>query len=178
MVRLKNKYGIRVKQGDEAAAWAKLRPGVEFVDMSIQKIFEIFPLPHGTQRAAINKILSHWAWKARALQPGRGNFHHMAWRIGSAVSPPDAILTAFGSDVIIKEVHNLQVQENKPTIYARPSQNTEAPARTTGGFYRQIVRFFGPWLEHDLGEDIKSLPHRQGKAEPTRQPSKTKSVRP
>lgn len=148
LVRLKNKYGIRVKQCDEAAACAKLRPGVEFVDMSIQKIFEIFPLPHGTQRAAINKILSDWAWKARALQPGRGNFHHMAWRIGSAVSPPDAILTAFGSDVIIKEVRDLQVQENKPTIYAPAKTQKhlrEQPAASTA----KSSGSSDPWLEHD-----------------------------
>ncbi|CAL1152650.1 unnamed protein product [Cladocopium goreaui] len=148
LVRLKLKYGIRVKQCDEAAAWAKLRPGVEFVDMSIQQIYEIFPLPHGTQRAAINKILADWSWKARALQPGRGNFHHMAWRIGSAETPPANVLTAFGADVIIKEIKNLQIPETKPTIYApaktqKHLRETPAPssARSSGNS--------DPWLEKD-----------------------------
>ena len=117
LVRLKHKYGIRVRKQDEAAAWTKSRPGIEFVDMSIQKIYELFPLPHGTQRQAITQILADWSWKARVLQPGRGNQHHMAWRVG-ATDPPAPILTAFGAGVIITAVTDLQVQPQQPKIFA------------------------------------------------------------
>jgi hypothetical protein len=109
-----------VRKGDEASAWSKLRPGIDFVDMSIQKIYELFPMPHGTQRHAVTQILQDWEWQARALQPGKGNFHHMAWRVGSATPPPASIMTAFGGDVIITAIKDLQVQETKPTIYATP----------------------------------------------------------
>eukprot|EP00435_Cladocopium_sp_Y103_P035368 s1388_g9.t1 len=149
LVRLKNKYGIRVRKCDEASAWGVLRPGVEFMDMTIQKIYELFPIPHGTQRQAINQILSDWSWPARALQPGKGNFHHMAWRIGSAVAPPAPVLTAFGSDVIITAVKDLQVHENKPQIYAtaktqkllrdQPSSSTSIKPASAGD----------PWLDSD-----------------------------
>eukprot|EP00435_Cladocopium_sp_Y103_P049900 s843_g15.t1 len=142
LVRLKNKYGIRVRKCDEASAWGVLRPGVDFMDMTIQKIYELFPIPHGTQRQAITQILSDWTWPARALQPGKGNFHHMAWRIGSAVAPPAPVMTAFGSDVIITAVKDLQVHENKPQIYAtaktqkllrdQPSSSTSAKPASAG----------------------------------------------
>eukprot|EP00435_Cladocopium_sp_Y103_P026257 s555_g6.t1 len=148
LVRLKTKYGIRVKKGDEAAAWAKLRPGVEFVDMSIQKIFEIFPIPHGTQRATINKILADWSWKARALQPGRGNFHHMAWRVGSADLPPATVMTAFGADVIVKEVKDLHIPAQKPTIYAPVKTQKhlrEQPSSSTA----KASTSSDPWIDND-----------------------------
>ena len=45
MVRLKNKYGIRVKHGDEKVAWAHLRPGLDFVSINIQQIYQLFPNP-------------------------------------------------------------------------------------------------------------------------------------
>ena len=148
LVRLKHKYGIRVKKGDEAAAWAKLLPGLEFVDRSIQKIFELFPIPHGTQRATINKILADWSWKARALQPGKGNFHHMAWRVGSAELPPATVMTAFGADVIVTEIKDLQIPENKPTIYATAKTQKhlrEQPSSSTA----RASTGPDPWAEND-----------------------------
>ena len=62
LVRMKTKYGIRVKKEDEKAAWANLRPGIDFVDMCIQLIYELFPIPHGTQRLSITKLLSGRDW--------------------------------------------------------------------------------------------------------------------
>eukprot|EP00435_Cladocopium_sp_Y103_P056110 s2860_g18.t2 len=149
LVRLKNKYGIRVRKTDEVAAWSKLRPGTDFVDMSIQKIYELFPIPHGTQRQAITQILADWSWKARALQPGKGNFHHMAWRVGSSMAPPASVMTAFGSDVIISAVKDLQVPEQKPQIYA--SAKTQKLLREQPGPSNpsKATTNSDPWLEHD-----------------------------
>lgn len=150
LARFKGKYGIRVKKADEAAAWAKLRPGIEFIDMSIQRIYELFPIPHGTQRQAIAKILSDWEWKARALQPGRGNFHHMAWRVGSSDAPPAPIMTAFGSDVVITAVKELHKPEQKPQIYATAKTQKllrEKPAAMTSS--SRIGNNSDPWLDKD-----------------------------
>jgi hypothetical protein len=87
LMRMRHKYGIRVAKADEKLAWSKLRPGVDFMDMNIQLIHELFPLPHGTQRQAVSKLLSDWGWAARPLQPGKGNYQHMAWRVGSQEPP-------------------------------------------------------------------------------------------
>jgi len=150
LVRFKNKYGIRVKKADEAAAWAKLRPGIEFIDMSIQRIYELFPIPHGTQRQAISKILSDWQWKARALQPGKGNFHHMAWRVGSSDAPPAPVMTAFGADVVISAVKELQRPEQKPQIYATAKTQKllrETPSSSSNNSRTNTST--DPWLDKD-----------------------------
>eukprot|EP00435_Cladocopium_sp_Y103_P015125 s2116_g3.t1 len=150
VARFKNKYDIRVNKVDEAAAWSKLRPGVEFIDMSIQRIYELFPIPHGTQRQAIAKILSDWGWTARALQPGQGNFHHMAWRVGSADAPPAPILTAFGADVVISAVKELQKPEPKPQIYASMKTQKllrDKPAAAT--FSAKASTSSDPWIDQD-----------------------------
>ena len=149
LVRLKSKYGIRVRKADEASAWAKLRPGVEFVDMSIQKIYELFPLPHGTQRQAITQILQDWSWTARALQPGKGNLHHMAWRVGSVDPPPAAVMTAFGSDVIISAVKDLKVPESKPTIYASAKTQKQLREPQATSSLAKSSASTDPWLEGD-----------------------------
>lgn len=149
LVRLKHKYGIRVRKADEASAWATLRPGADFVEMSIQKIYELFPLPHGTQRQAIAQILQDWSWKARALQPGKGNLHHMAWRVGSSEPPPAAIMAAFGSDVIISAVKDLKVPEHKPTIYASAKTQKQLRESPSGSSAAKTAPATDPWLETD-----------------------------
>eukprot|EP00435_Cladocopium_sp_Y103_P044798 s2183_g12.t1 len=150
LVRLKQKYGIRVRKEDEAVAWGILRPGTEFVDMSIQTIYELFPVPHGTQRQAITQILADWKWKARALQPGKGNYHHMSWRVGACEPPPAPILTAFGADVIISAVKDLQVQESKPTIYAtaKTQKSLREPASSSAS-HKSTSSNADPWLDTD-----------------------------
>eukprot|EP00435_Cladocopium_sp_Y103_P030690 s2118_g7.t1 len=147
--KLKQKYGIRVRKADEALAWTKLRPGVEFVDLSIQTIYELFPIPHGTQRHSINQILKDWAWKARVLQPGKGNHHHMAWRVGASEPPPASIMTAYDADVIITPVKDLQVQDHKPQIYATvktQKQLRDQPASSTAS---KAASTRDPWLDSD-----------------------------
>lgn len=56
LVRLRSKYRVRMLREDEADVWAHLRPGVDFVSLHVVKIFEICPVPHGTQRPAIVQL--------------------------------------------------------------------------------------------------------------------------
>ena len=109
---------MRVKHADESAAWAKLRPGTEFIALDIGQIFELFPIPHGTQRQSITKLLADWQWKARALQPSHGNFRHMAWRVGATDPPPYSVMQGFDLDIVITIVKDLKQSTQEPKIIA------------------------------------------------------------
>ena len=149
MVRLKNKYGIRVKQGDEKAAWAHLRPGLDFVSLNIQLIFELFPIPHGTQRHSIVKLLRDWSWEARPLQPGKGNFHHMSWRVGASQPPPQSIMTGFQNDVVITQIKELKPPEPQQQLIA--SSKTHRHLRATPTSKPPPKGNIDPW--HETGKD-------------------------
>eukprot|EP00438_Fugacium_kawagutii_P008967 Skav214288 [mRNA] locus=scaffold2257:201508:210505:- [translate_table: standard] len=140
LVRLKNKFGIRVKTEDEAAAWSHLRPGITFTPLNLQHIFELFPIPHGTQRNAIVKLLADWKWLARPLQPGRGSVDHMAWRVGAQTMPPQAVMTGFQNDVVITQVKDLKQTEVPKQLVA--STKTQKHLRAT-----QHKSGVDPWLE-------------------------------
>ena len=118
LVRMRTKYGIRVLKDDERTAWAHLRPGVDFVDFDIQLIFELFPLPHGTQRQAVCQLLKDWEWHAKPLQPGKGNFGHMAWRVGSKVPPPHHVMKGFQVDIVITQIKELKQPSHQPHMIA------------------------------------------------------------
>ena len=132
LVRMRQKYGVRVKKSDEETAWAALRPDTTFQAVSVQQIFEIFPLPHGTQRQAVQKALNDWKWSAKALQPGRGSTSHMAWRVGAESTPPQPIMNAFDMEVVIKPVKDLKPTPFTPTIIASAKTQKHLRNPTSG----------------------------------------------
>ena len=56
VVRNGTKYGIRVAKKDAESAHKKVTPEQEFYNFNIQKVFELRPLPHGTQRAGVQQF--------------------------------------------------------------------------------------------------------------------------
>eukprot|EP00438_Fugacium_kawagutii_P028123 Skav229522 [mRNA] locus=scaffold887:104903:109116:+ [translate_table: standard] len=153
LARMKSKYGIRVKKDDEKSAWAHLRPGTTFVGINVQLIFELFPIPHGTQRHAIEKLLRDWKWLARPLQPSRGNFDHMAWRVGAQEAPPQPVMTGFQNDIIITQIKELKPKENPQQLVA--SHRTQRRLRE-GQAASSSGRASDPW--QDQGKDPWARP--------------------
>ena len=149
LVRLKNKFGIRVAKDDEQAAWTHLRPGVDFLDLHIKYIFELFPLPHGTQRQAVSKLLSDWGWHARPLQPGKSSFQHMAWRVGSDVQPPHLVMKGFDNDIVITAVKEIKANTPQTTLIA--STRTQKHLRTAPDTASSTKSANDPWL--DIAKD-------------------------
>ena len=145
LIRLRNKYGIRVAKEDDQTAWSHLRPGVDYMDITIKYIFELFPLPHGTQRHAVSKLLSDWGWHARPLQPGKGSFHHMAWRVGSDTQPPHPVLKGFDNDIVITAVK--EIKNNLPPTTLIASTRTQKHLRAAPDAASSATSTTDPWLE-------------------------------
>ena len=139
LVRVKGRFGIRVKIEDEESAHRQLRPDHSFIKIKVSKVFRITPLPHGVQRATLVKVLASWGWEAKPLQPARGSSAGCAWEIGSATAPPKTILRAFDRDIIISEVRDHSQAPEAPTVVA--------PAK-----------FQGAWRSHDR---VKQLGHEK-----------------
>ena len=99
--RFGGKYGIRVAQKDAEATHSKLNPDVPFQDFHIQFVYEIRPLPHGTQRAGVIQLLKKWHWKARPLQPHHSDPQGMGWLVGAAVEPPAMLFPAEQVTVVL-----------------------------------------------------------------------------
>ena len=120
-------------RAQERTAWAHLRPGVDFMGFNIQLIFELFPLPHGTQRQAVCQLLKDWEWQAKRLQPGKGNFGHMAWRVGPQVPPPHHVMKGFQVDIAITQIKELKQQHLRaaPLTLGLTSPKTLGPQDQT-----------------------------------------------
>ena len=68
LVRLRHKYGLRVETVDEEAAFNFLKPDATYIATRVQRTFQLFPLPHGLQRAGLN---SDWFGMGRKTTPTR-----------------------------------------------------------------------------------------------------------
>ena len=124
IVRLKMRYGLRVKKEEEQTAHEQLRPGVTYIKMNVMMTWRLHPLPYGLQRATVLKLLQEWAWTAKPLQPAKGSAAGGAWEVGSEQPPPQPVMTAFGKEVLITLIKDKQhnAPEPKPIVPKRAQQ--------------------------------------------------------
>ena len=69
VARFGSRYGVRVPTKDAEMIHTQLNPEVPFANFEVNKIYELRPLPHGTQKLGVLSMLKAWGWKARPLQP-------------------------------------------------------------------------------------------------------------
>ena len=118
LVRLKTRYGVRIRVSDEKDAYEKLRPDLPFVQVRVATKYRLHPIPHGTQRATIIKLLEQWGWKAKPLQPTKGSILGGAWEVGSDSPPPKAVLYGFNQDVTITEIKQKVQPKQVQSVFA------------------------------------------------------------
>eukprot|EP00435_Cladocopium_sp_Y103_P017800 s1742_g4.t1 len=118
LVRLKQRYGIRVKAIHEQLVHQELRPNDSYVKTTVTKVWRLHPLPHGLSRAQLSKLLAEWCWPAKPLQPSRGTSEGGAWEVGSSADPPQPVLPAFGKDVLINLLKDKAQPEKQKSIIA------------------------------------------------------------
>ena len=102
LVRMKNRFGIRVCAVHEEATHKELRPGDVHVKVDVNNICRLHPLRHGLQRQQVVQL----------LQSGSGRPNHCSqpeseggsWEVGAACEPPNNLLAAFSRDVLISLV--------------------------------------------------------------------------
>ena len=121
--RINNKYGLRVHVDHLEATHKHLKPEEEFAGNLIQEIYKIYPLPWGTQRAALQKCLTDWGWKAKVLQTVGGGSEGLGWEVGSRVAPPSNVLQFEAGDAVITHLRSATKDPRPPPILA--SLNTK-----------------------------------------------------
>ena len=147
LVRLRFKYGLRVAAADEEMAFKQLKPDATFIATRVQRTFQLFPLPHGLQRAGLIKILNELQWTAKPLQPGRGQQDGISWQVGSTDPPPTTVFTSFGKEVLITETTKKAVEVKPVTFLA--SSKTQKHLRAEAGTSSQTITNADPWQDVD-----------------------------
>ena len=101
VARFGSRYGLRVPSKEAEQIHTQLNPEVPFSNFGVTKVFELRPLPHGTQKLGVLNMLKAWKWKARPLQPCKSDAQGMGWLVGAAEDPPNLIMPTDVGDVVI-----------------------------------------------------------------------------
>ena len=124
IARFGTKYGIRVSARDAEATHQELCPDAPFLPFDVQKVWELRPLPHGTQKNGLLAMLKAWQWTAKPLQPCRADATGMGWLVGSSDDPPSCFLPTDRGEVTVT-LHKKTVDNNaSPTIWSASKTQT------------------------------------------------------
>ncbi len=156
VARFGNKFGIRVFLRDAEATHQAISPNEPFLNFEIQKVWELRPLPHGTQKTGLLTMLRAWEWQAKPLQPCRADAAGMGWLVGSTEDPPSKILMTDPGDITVS-LHKKPIMEveehavwssSKTKALLRKSARTQVAPRlpiqhSSGGPHED------PWMKND-----------------------------
>ena len=112
------KYGIRTATKDAEQVHQILAPHEPFMNFDIQKVWELRPLPHGTQKSAVHAMLKTWAWPAKPMQPCKADGVGMGWLVGSQEDPPCCILPTAKGEVTVSLQRKPPPGLEEPTIWS------------------------------------------------------------
>ncbi len=103
IVRSDDRWGLRVSGSQAQALHSSVRPDAVYLPQGPRLKFTVAPVPYGTDRRSLSKILKAIGWEAKPIQPtgavegGRGN----VWSVFATEHPPTNIVTmGFGEMVI------------------------------------------------------------------------------
>lgn len=113
LVRSKSNYGIRVRSGDYAKAFAVIRPNDPIPeDIHGKQLYKITPFPFGTSPEAIKRWITEMKWEGFPVKP----LEPQTWMIASANPLPGSFLTYNGHPMLARELP--KKTKNPPPVIA------------------------------------------------------------
>ena len=106
IVRSDDRWGLRVPVSQAKALHASIRPDAVYLPQGPRLKFTVAPVPYGTDRRSLSKILKTMGWEAKPIQPtgavegGRGN----VWSVFATEHPPTNIVTMGHGEMVIATV--------------------------------------------------------------------------
>ena len=151
MVRNGLRYGLRTAATNHKDVHDVYRPDIAFLEGSSLQTFKVGPLPWGTTRSSLTKVLAAWNWQSRPGQPiGQAPDHSgVMWTVQAASPPGHWIYTMTPGDVLISTSGLDKQQPTKQTANVLASAKTlqhiaDRTKPTTGDRQKP-----DPWLTSD-----------------------------
>eukprot|EP00435_Cladocopium_sp_Y103_P035850 s3491_g9.t1 len=103
LVRVSNRFGVRVTTDNAKMVHDMIRPEVPFLGGSAKTTWVVGPIPFGTTRKGLVKLFQGWEWEAKPLQPAgpAADKSGLKWQVVSTQPPPNYVYTLAHGDVLI-----------------------------------------------------------------------------
>ena len=126
IIRVGHRYGLRVSAGDAEAVHATVRQEQAVMLGPNKQTWCMGPLPWGSSKQSVQKIIDEWGWKARALHTtgkapdGSG----LLWSLHAAGLPPATVYSLSHGDVLLTRVDLPQAVASSPAPVLVASKRT------------------------------------------------------
>ena len=144
VVRVAKKFGIRFLSQHFEAGFKALKPTDQYIPVTVAKVWRLFPLPFGTQRSGLQKMLSSLKWEAKVLQQVTSSAAGASWEVGASADPPRSVFQVAGQDVMITFVKEASKNDVVPLMVA--STGTRAHLKGTQTSQPSML---DPWMHSD-----------------------------
>ena len=135
IVRNGDRYGLRTNSANHQSLHSHHKPEVEFLAGETIS-FRVGPLPYGTTRGSLQKVIKEWEWTARPVQP-QGQVHNgVMWLVQANQIPPFWVYTMSHGDILITQIENGGKGSKQNALSAAPL----ASQRTLHHLTTQVTR--------------------------------------
>ena len=159
IVRSADRFGLRTLQAHAAKVHEQHRPDVSYLDRSKVRHYKLSPLPFGTTKVNLQKVIEEWQWQARPSHSVGlvGDQTGLAWLV-HATEPPKYWMWAMAhGDVLITEVESSKQVNKIPQTTIVASQRTLQhinQANTAGSLPSDVdpLSRFDPWAKPSISK--------------------------
>eukprot|EP00438_Fugacium_kawagutii_P001377 Skav209295 [mRNA] locus=scaffold994:15616:25217:+ [translate_table: standard] len=118
LMRVANRYGLRIQQDKAQAMHNQFKPDTPFLSGSALSTWVLGPLPWGTTRKALLSTFQSWEWPAKPLQPaGRSaQGDGLQWHVVAANPPPLFVYSMSHGDVLIRKLEPVAAATTDTTV--------------------------------------------------------------
>ena len=145
LVRVTNRYGLRVEAKFGQQLHHALKPESPFISNGVKTHFVLGPLPFGTTKKAMMKLFEQWGWVAQPIHPcGRSQDQKgLMWKVVAGSPPQHLVYTMAHGDVMItRETVTPAKEISVPQVEASRFTKTKM---TNGGEHQPDQLRTDPW---------------------------------
>ena len=128
LIRVGKRFGIRTEIDKAAEVHHKLHGESPFLSGPIRSTWEISPLPWGSTKQSIQKLLDGWCWPAKAVQAvGKSSDSSgVRWMIHATADPQCSVYSLEHGDVVITRHQPVQQRSQGPLMPIETGKRTRA----------------------------------------------------
>ena len=149
LIRVSNRYGLRVGKSDAKTTHDAFRPDTPFLAGAAKSTWIVGPVPWGTTRKGLIKLFEAWQWSAKPLQPAgkSADGTGLKWHVQSAEAPENFVYTLGHGDVLI-------VKETPEIVKSQSIHRVEASGFTMKHAGGMQPLHWDPW--HEAAQQLPS----------------------
>ena len=160
LARSGDRVGLRVQTVSAEKVAKLIRPDEVFVSAQGRKLFQIGPIPYGTQRQALAKALKEFGWSARPIQVVQSGFsvQGLHWSVQSTEELPNTVLHFRSSEAIITSVTSEPTQaRHVPSVVAAKGTIAKfQPVSKSSSEAKDILQSNDPWARFQPSSSASS----------------------